>query len=255
MIKKIHYCWFGGSVPDSVLANVKKWKTLNPDFEIIEWNENNINVSDFEFGRRCLEQKKWGFLGDVVRLQALVKHGGFYLDCDIELFKPLSLLPVDHRFSLGYMYKCALGTAFLYAPPNHTVCKALLNLYDEIKPNYCPVSNSIYTDYFINEVPGFLLNGKTWSNDSVKVYPKEFFEQPAFIRSHGFSIHHCCGSWKPTNSHSFVLNNIGCNHLLKWLKRKINTAIALRKNEYYAYYKAAIKGISSKKEYEWRKNV
>ncbi len=65
------------------------------------------------FGRRCLEQNKWGFLGDIVRLQALVEHGGFYLDCDVELFQPLSRLPVDHRFTLGYMYNCALGTAFL----------------------------------------------------------------------------------------------------------------------------------------------
>ena len=62
MIKKIHYCWFGSPVPEAVRQNVRKWKELNPDFEIIEWNESNIDVSRFEFGRRCLEQNKWGFL-------------------------------------------------------------------------------------------------------------------------------------------------------------------------------------------------
>lgn len=99
--------------------------------------------------------KKMGVLGDVVRLQALTEHGGFYLDCDIELVKPLSLLPVNHRFSLGYIYNCALGTAFLYAPPHHPVCMNLLDLYDQIKPDCWPVSNTVYTDYFINEIPGF----------------------------------------------------------------------------------------------------
>ena len=251
MIRKLHYCWFGGPIPEAVLSNVERWKSLNPDFEIIEWNEDNIDVSGFEFGRRCLEQKKWGFLGDVVRLQALVEQGGFYLDCDIELFKPLSLLSVDHRFALGYMYDCALGTAFLYAPSRHPICMELLNLYNEIKEEYWPVSNSIYTDYFINEVPGFLLKGKAWKNDLVELYPKEFFEQPAFIRSHGFSIHHCCGSWKPGNSHSFSLD-MDANHQVKWLKRKINTALALRRNEFYTCYCAALKGVSLKKEYEWR---
>lgn len=103
----------------SGLSNVERWKSLNPDFEIIEWNEDNIDVSGFEFGRRCLEQKKWGFLGDVVRLQALVEQGGFYLDCDIELFKPLSLLSVDHRFALGYMYDCALAPPF--SMPLHVI--------------------------------------------------------------------------------------------------------------------------------------
>ena len=212
----------------------------------------HIDVSAFEFGRRCLEQKKWGFLGDVVRLQALTEHGGFYLDCDIELVKPLSLLPVNHRFSLGYIYNCALGTAFLYAPPHHPVCMNLLDLYDQIKPDCWPVSNTVYTDYFINEIPGFLLNGKTWSNDLVAIYPKEFFEQPALIRSRGFSIHHCCGSWKPDNGSYFALN-MRSSHQIKWLKRKINTAIALRKNEFYACYQASLKGISLKKEYEWRR--
>ncbi|WP_300786143.1 glycosyltransferase [uncultured Akkermansia sp.] len=252
MIRKLHYCWFGGPVPNAVLDNVQRWKDLNPEFELIEWNENNIDVSAFEFGRRCLEQKKWGFLGDVVRLQALTEHGGFYLDCDIELVKPLSLLPVNHRFSLGYIYNCALGTAFLYAPPHHTVCMHLLDLFDQIKPDCWPVSNTVYTDYFINEIPGFLLNGKTWSNDLVAIYPKEFFEQPALIRSRGFSIHHCCGSWKPDNGSYFALN-MRSSHQIKWLKRKINTAIALRKNEFYACYQAALKGISLKKEYEWRR--
>lgn len=60
MIKKLHYCWFGGPVPNAVLANVQRWKALNPEFELIEWNENNIDVSSFEFGRRCLKQKKMG---------------------------------------------------------------------------------------------------------------------------------------------------------------------------------------------------
>lgn len=61
MIRKLHYCWFGGSVPNAVLDNVQRWKDLNPEFELIEWNENNIDVSAFEFGRRCLEQKNGGF--------------------------------------------------------------------------------------------------------------------------------------------------------------------------------------------------
>ncbi len=46
---------------------------------------------------------------------------------------------------------------------------------------------------------------------------------------------------------------MGSSHQIKWLKRKINTAIALRKNEFYACYQAALKGISLKKEYEWRR--
>ena len=38
-------------------------------------------------------------------------------------------------------------------------------------------------------------------------------------------IHHCCGSVKPDNGAYFALN-MRSSHQIKWLKRKINTAIA-----------------------------
>ena len=154
-----------------------KWKELNPDFEIIEWNESNIDVSLLNLAEDAWNRTN-GFLGDVVRLQALVEHGGFYLDCDVELFQPLSRLPVDHRFTLKYMYDCALGTAFLYAPPQHPLCISLLRLHNEIRKEYWPVSNTIYTDYFINEVSEFPAERKKWQSDLATLYPKEFFERP-----------------------------------------------------------------------------
>lgn len=252
MIKKIHYCWFGSPAPESVRQNIRQWAALNPEFEIIEWNESNIDVSQFEFGRRCLEKKKWGFLGDVVRLQALVEHGGFYLDCDVELYRSLDALPVNNtQLVMGYMYRCALGTAFMYAPPQHPILRNILSLYNEIQENMWPVSNTVYTDYFLNEIPDFLLNGKAWNNNLIKLYPKECFEQPTFLKSRGFSIHHCCGSWMPDKEQSFGLD-MDSFHQIKWLKRKINTALALRRNEFYPYYRDALRGIAMKKPYAWR---
>lgn len=255
MIKKIHYCWFGSPLPESVRSNIDKWAALNPDFEIIEWNDSNIDVSNYEFGRRAVEQKKLGYIGDVVRLQALIEYGGFYIDCDVELFKSLRTLQTDDKhLVMGYMYKCALGTAMFYSPPQHPILKEILNLYNEVKHESWPVSNSIYTDYFINNVPNFLLNGKAWENENITLYPKEFFEQPAFIPSQGYSIHHCCGSWDPNSKNKTFALSLDSNHWIKWLKRKINTARALRKNEYYEYYKQACKGISVKKPSTWRQS-
>ena len=49
MIKKIHYCWFGSEKPDIVKRNVEHWSRLNPDFEICEWNESNIDMYDSEY--------------------------------------------------------------------------------------------------------------------------------------------------------------------------------------------------------------
>jgi mannosyltransferase OCH1-like enzyme len=256
VIKKIHYCWFGGKMPANVAANVETWKRINPDFEICEWNETNSDISEYAFGRRALNKKKWGFVSDIVRLQKLCSVGGIYLDTDVELIRPLDFFAkeADHLV-LGYIFECALGTAVLHSPPQHPVIQKLLDEYHSIGDEAWPVNNSIFTDYFINHVPGYLLNGKRWTSASAKIsiYPKEFFEQPAFIRQNGFSIHHCSGSWMPKNQGTaFKLNPVGEAHKIKWLKRKVRTFFAGRRSEYRKVHWQALQGRRISHVSSWR---
>ena len=88
MVKKIHYCWFGSELPDSVKRNIEHWAKLNPDYELCEWNESNIDFSNYDFAKRAIEARKWGFLEDVVRLQKLITDGGWHIDADVELINP-----------------------------------------------------------------------------------------------------------------------------------------------------------------------
>ena len=65
--KRIHYCWFSGNpIPDSL--------------------------------KRCMERKKWGFVPDVARLDILYRHGGIYLDTDVELVRGLDELLYQPAF-------------------------------------------------------------------------------------------------------------------------------------------------------------
>lgn len=247
MIRKIHYVWLGSPEPEAVKQNIAQWAKLNPGYEICAWHDGDIDLSDSRFGELALQHKRWGYASDIVRLKVLYEHGGFYIDCDMEPVDALAKLePYGDKMIIGYMYDCALGTACWYAPPKHPYVADLLKRCARIKPNTWPVNNSIYTEYFINSVPRFLLNGQAWENDLCKVYPKEFFEQPAFIRRHGISVHHYCGTWKP--GASFDNFSAGkrstASHLLLWLKRKINTRRALLRNEFRPYYEAARRGES-----------
>lgn len=247
MVNKIHYCWFGSPLPDEVKRNIDHWAKLNPDFEIKEWNENNVDVSPYEFGRRALDAKKWGFLVDIVRPLKLIEEGGFYVDADIEMIRPLSDLNIENnknKLLMGYMYNCALGTAMIYAPPQHPYLIDILHAYNYIKPDFWPVSNSIFTDYFINCVQDFLLNGKEWENDICRIFKKEFFEQPAFIKKNGISIHHCCGSWKDVFKGNFSIKSQlnYFSHLKIWASRQYRSLKQLRTNEFSDCYRAAIRG-------------
>lgn len=257
MIKKIHYCWFGGKPPANVAANVNHWKRLNPDFEFCEWNDQNLDVAAFEFGRRALANKRWGYLVDIIRVEKLHTQGGFYIDTDVEMIRPLRTLESegDHLI-MGYMYACALGTAILYSPPQHPVIGKLVEEYHHIRPDAWPVSNSVFTDYFINHVPGFLVNGRRWKNAAqrISIYPKEFFEQPAFNREAGLTIHHCSGSWMPKNAGAdfTVLQGNDYSHRTKWLKRKVRTFASMLVSEYRSDYAKSLLGLRSKKESAWR---
>ncbi len=244
MIKKIHCCWFGSPVPQVVANNISRWKQLNPDFEIHLYVENDVDVSEFSFAQKYLLEKKWGFLVDLVRPKALYEQGGVYIDADVELIRPLSdLEPWGDKLILGYMYKCALGTAVCYSPPRHPYLKDILGKYKKYKIERQTVSNSIFTEYFINSVPEFLLNGKEWENDKCKIFPKEFFEQPSFRRTKGVSIHYCCGSWRSKSHFGFAQETSLFAHYNRWIRRKYTTWKACRCNEFTSVYKAACKGI------------
>lgn len=96
--KKIHYCWFGGNPKsDLILTCIKSWKNFCPDYEIIEWNENNWDINYNQYTREAYQAKKWAFVSDVARLDIVYRYGGLYLDTDVEL----------KAFSSKYMQKTA----------------------------------------------------------------------------------------------------------------------------------------------------
>ena len=75
--KKIHYCWFGyGEKTKLVQKCIGSWKTYCPDYEIIEWNENNFNIEKNAYTKMCYKEKKYAFLTDYIRLLVVAKYGG-----------------------------------------------------------------------------------------------------------------------------------------------------------------------------------
>lgn len=110
----IHYCWFGRNPkPKLALKCIKSWKKHCPDYEIIEWNEDNFDISSCPlYVRQAYEAKKWAFVTDYVRLKVVYEHGGIYLDTDVELLKGLdTLLKYNAYFGFedGFYVNTGLG--------------------------------------------------------------------------------------------------------------------------------------------------
>lgn len=79
--KIIHLIWLGGKLPEKFDRLVSRIKELNHDYEIIEWNDDNIN---FKLINQNLfdETENLGAKSDILRFEVLNKYGGIYLDYD-----------------------------------------------------------------------------------------------------------------------------------------------------------------------------
>jgi len=111
--KTIHYCWFGGShKPEIIEKCIASWRKFCPDYEVIEWNESNYDVTAMKYTRRAYADKKWAFVSDVARLEILYRYGGIYLDTDVEILKENALdfcMPFSHVFAFENARSIASG--------------------------------------------------------------------------------------------------------------------------------------------------
>lgn len=97
--KQIHYCWFGrGEMSDFLKKCIDSWKFYCPDYEIIEWNEDNYDVNRHDYTREAYAHKKYGFVTDLARLDILYENGGLYFDTDVSLEKNIDDLLYQEGF-------------------------------------------------------------------------------------------------------------------------------------------------------------
>lgn len=134
MIKKtINYCWFGKNEKSELIKRcIESWKKYCPDYEIIEWNENNYDVTKNEYMLEAYKSKKWAFVSDYARLDIIYNNGGIYLDTDVELIKPLDkIVELYNAFFCYENYRINTGLGF-GASKNNNIVKELLDSYEKI---------------------------------------------------------------------------------------------------------------------------
>lgn len=130
--KKIHYAWLGGEMPGNLKENIAHWKTLCPDYEFYEWNENNYDVTKNPYMKQTFKKKMWGFVPDYMRLDVIYEHGGIYLDTDIEMIKKPDALLYQNCFGcVDASLVMNLGSGF-GAVPHHPMIRKLRDYYDDV---------------------------------------------------------------------------------------------------------------------------
>lgn len=181
--KIVHYCWFGnGEKPDNIKAYIETWKAKMPDYTFMEWNEQNFDVENsIPYVRQAYEAKKYAFVSDYARIQALYQFGGIYFDTDVEVRKAFEEYLEDRSMVLGFESARSLLTAFIAVEKGHPYLGEFLETYQ--KRSFLKEDGS-YDMLVINEGFSKLMESKGVDLDrneyqelsgDIVVYPEEYF--------------------------------------------------------------------------------
>jgi mannosyltransferase OCH1-like enzyme len=123
--KIIHLIWFGNKRPEKFDFTLNEIKRINNDYEIKEWNDNNI---DFELVQKDFFNKteNLGSKSDILRFELLNKYGGIYMDYDFIQIKKFDEL-LDYDFFIGSGNENETWNSIVGSIPNHKICKDFLH--------------------------------------------------------------------------------------------------------------------------------
>lgn len=209
MEKIIHYCWFGDKpLPKLAKKCIKSWKKFLPDYKIMKWSEENVDLKECPFIEGAYENKKWAFVADYARTKALNEYGGIYFDTDMEITKDISKLLENKTFlgveDSGYV---AVGVWFEKEKKSF-LTEELLKKYRSFKEFDVEKITELSIPKMISEIlePYGLKKGLgdvQVIENGIKIYPRDYFYPYSFHRDNDVftdntcMIHYYDASWLP----------------------------------------------------------
>lgn len=179
--KFIHYCWFGDKpLPKLAKKCIKSWKKYLPDYKIIKWSEENVNLEECPFIKEAYEAKKWAFVADYARTKAICVYGGIYFDTDMIVKKDISFL-LNQGTVLGMEdSRMANAAVWIENKPNSWFARQMLNFYQSQEHFNPDNMYSVSIPRMINKLIKPL--GFDQSSDKIQhlkndvtIYPREYF--------------------------------------------------------------------------------
>lgn len=243
MKKILHRIFFNfDNGPDPFLLYLETWKKQLPDFEIMQWDKNNLPLDLNAYTRYMAETKNHAFLSDYFRCWILNIYGGAYLDADIEVLNGKIFRKIYEEAQTSNEYTLFIGieserngnlTAHSMGVKygeSHEILLFLMNLYETVFSNSLrhfikkfPIPD-LMSLYFRNyeESENYLLStngyfpGKqnTIVTKKMKIYSQDYFSPISNYNNEmmisAFSentclCHHFAATWKSENTTSSEL--------------------------------------------------
>lgn len=179
--RRIHYCWFGrGEMSKTAQECMASWHKYMPNWEYVLWNEDNFDMTLFPYAREAYEARRFAFVSDVVRLYALKRFGGVYLDTDVLAYKSFDPLLKYTAFA-GFegSKHCPVGTCIIGSEANGEWVSKQLAYYEDRRfvlqnGEYDLTTNVSFITRTMIE-GGFVPNGVEQDWGGIHVFPVDYF--------------------------------------------------------------------------------
>lgn len=188
-----HWLWLGPApLPRQHRRWIDGWRRLHPGWEGVVWTDAELppleNAHEFERARSPAQR------ADIARYEILRRHGGVYLDTDMECRRSIAPLLQGVRAFAGWETPTRVGNAVLGAEPVHPWVAALV---DEL-----PRSMARHGDTLRQTGPGFVTEVTAHRRDVVIFPPQVFYpyspkhrHRPPPLGADTVAVHHWAGSW------------------------------------------------------------
>ncbi len=197
--KIIHYIWLGDK-PKPTLTNIciLSWREKLPDYQIIEWNESNLDLDKITMENRffaeCRKRRMWAFMADYLRLKILYENGGIYLDTDMFVLKKLDPF-LDNDAFVGKDDPQTISCGIMGFSKGSHILISMIEFYDE---------QIWHIDMYVNTNIFTYVFKKSETLQNIQIYEQEYFYPLPYgevfdmncLTENSFTIHWWALSWR-----------------------------------------------------------
>lgn len=196
--KIVHYVWMGnGEKSKDIKTCMKTWSEKLQDYQIVEWNEKNFDISSNRFVSQAYGKRKWAYVSDYIRAYAILKYGGIYLDTDVLVLDNFNSF-LHNRAFVGFENSQYPFTAVFGAEKGHPFVQDMLSYYDNIDFQYsnedekAKVNTKTVSDILIKKYHCKINNQFQMLDTGIAVYPDCILCNPS---KNSTAIHVFTGTW------------------------------------------------------------
>jgi mannosyltransferase OCH1-like enzyme len=192
----IHHIWIGPDrLPDDQGPWIKSWKRHHRKWEHRLWTEENLPADPIR--PEILERLRAPVeRADILRLEILFRHGGVYVDTDLECLRPLDDVLGDEEF-VGVCHKPGrITNTAIASVPSHPLLEHALREVRPMETYWTSASERL------KEVAGPLLLERLVADypDVKLLDPPLFFPSTPEEREGAVAVHHMARVWHNTTT-------------------------------------------------------